>query len=893
MHFFRSGSATGQNGEEGEPAYIFASKQKIYSKRKKPVSGILLLPSIARALVLSNSTTSVFTMPEFAPSAGVSSMRDVNDFSAEADARGGSQEEIDVTIFSKTAIRVVSVGPDRLSLAHTVDYPGALAGVRRAGFALVGTKERYDLVDVRNSRRIGLFPISSMQADEEQTPENALKPMVQPVVGDEFLVTCGTRPQDPAMGMVVNADGDISRGTIPWMEYPTSVAVDYPFVAAVVGKQVQIHSVLDQSLVFSAEYDSVPLVSRVAGSYEMPYLPLVEKLRLVPLCKDDDHKTNDEIQSRLERERASALKLATVSSSIMVYSIEKGVQCFVPAPRVVQLQRQVAANDMDKVVDELSTFEVSSERAFVEFEYMNLLVAVHYLKMRSFDDAFPAWLQGQYLDPRIVVFAFEQSAVRGNLWLFNGIRVLLEDESFVTLKEDQDARKFFSSFLRAWLAKRDMESIQDKESVFSSVELATLHQLLRHGDQKALEEFIAKDVVESVTDAKEVLRNENWFVLLARLHERLGERREQLQVWKTLIDDTVRDSHMAFTNGPETMRKFLVSCDDRELVWEYGLWLAEQSPVEGSKVFESPDRAVQFDDSEVVAALKELQDDTAWRHYLKYLVYERQSTLYVSDLALFLVDEVVEKLSRNKQLARHVKESYAEYRALAFPKPSYVGYLRGVQAKLSVSSAASAPMAAIVKSRLDLLGLLESQQDFDVSAILRRVEEDAADTLVMELCVLYGRLSLHGQCLDVLCNTLRDYRTALLYCQYGVVSEELHRPDERATLPVLDVELRRNLCRGLFQRFLAIEDESTRREFTSELLSKWGHLLDLNFVLSKTPDTWPVETLETYLTQTFRDLLQQKSASEFERALSRGDCLFLKQQLHEVSKMRAPNGPSS
>jgi hypothetical protein len=214
-----------------------------------------------------------------------------------------------------------------------------------------------------------------------------------------------------------------------------------------------------------------------------------------------------------------------------------------------------------------------------------------------------------------------------------------------------------------------------------------------------------------------------------------------------------------------------------------------------------------------------------------------------------------------------------------------MGYLRNVLLTLDASPTPGLPLVGVLKSRLDLLELLQSRQEFDVSPVLRRIEEDASDTLCMELCIIYGRLSLHSQCLDILCDTLCDYRSSLLYCQYGTVSEALLKLSERHLFTLLDVDVRRDLFKDLFQRFLSIPQEATCRQFAGELLSKWGHLLEIDFVLTKTPDSWPVEILSAYLSQKFRILLKRKNEAEFTRALSRGSCLLMKQQLHEMSKL--------
>jgi hypothetical protein len=53
-----------------------------------------------------------------------------------------------------------------------------------------------------------------------------LKPHISTPTPNEFLLTTGTSPEDPAVGMFVNLDGDVVRGTIQFTSYPESIVVD-------------------------------------------------------------------------------------------------------------------------------------------------------------------------------------------------------------------------------------------------------------------------------------------------------------------------------------------------------------------------------------------------------------------------------------------------------------------------------------------------------------------------------------------------------------------------------------------------------------------------------------------------------------------------------------------
>lgn len=56
--------------------------------------------------------------------------------------------------------------------------------------------------------------------------EVLLKPHILSLTRNEFLLTTGTTKNEPAVGMFVNLDGDVVRGTVEFARYPDSIVVD-------------------------------------------------------------------------------------------------------------------------------------------------------------------------------------------------------------------------------------------------------------------------------------------------------------------------------------------------------------------------------------------------------------------------------------------------------------------------------------------------------------------------------------------------------------------------------------------------------------------------------------------------------------------------------------------
>ncbi len=57
-------------------------------------------------------------------------------------------------------------------------------------------------------------------------PSGNLKPHIVSPSSSEFLLTTGTTPAEPGVGLFVNLEGDVVRGTLEFSRYPTAVVVD-------------------------------------------------------------------------------------------------------------------------------------------------------------------------------------------------------------------------------------------------------------------------------------------------------------------------------------------------------------------------------------------------------------------------------------------------------------------------------------------------------------------------------------------------------------------------------------------------------------------------------------------------------------------------------------------
>ena len=79
------------------------------------------------------------------------------------------------------------------------------------------------------NKPLPLLPDSSSQKAGLETPRQnftLLKPNILSPLSTEFLLTTGTTASDPGVGIFVNCDGDVVRGTLEFSRYPSSVITD-------------------------------------------------------------------------------------------------------------------------------------------------------------------------------------------------------------------------------------------------------------------------------------------------------------------------------------------------------------------------------------------------------------------------------------------------------------------------------------------------------------------------------------------------------------------------------------------------------------------------------------------------------------------------------------------
>lgn len=900
MHFFCVQEIQVSSDETGAPQfeapqYIVASRQKVHQTKTKAVEKIIVLPQISRALVLSNHTVSVFSVPEFAPASGFGKVRDVLDMCVDDNTASGAA--VQVTTFTKNTIRVVNVSANGLKLVKDVTYAEAVTGVRRGRLCLVGNSKAYDLVDIDRVRKVPLFPVFNEDAQDAQdslgTEDGAAKsnplPIAATVGSSEFLVACGTRRGDPAMGMVINSDGDISRGTIPWNDYPSSVVVDYPNVGAVVGDKLYFHSCTNQALLHEAEATKTT-VATVLKQFVTPYPQLVDKLRLVELGGDQkEEETKDEAELG---DKKSIEKWCVTKSNIFSFS-PAGISAFISTPRLFYLETLIERQRLGELQEEMDKMDKKDESSTRQKSYIRLLSSLSHLAHDRQSDLLDLWTSGYdgTLDLRIIVYVFFPALVRG-LWVPKGVIPALEVSASAASLPGMT--EVFAKICEYHLGRKQCNHRAVLEVAYC--------QLLLNADQQQKDDpviprlnpiyrFINEQLTTEagMEESAKLLEAAKKRYALSLLDLKRGKTAEVCHAWQKILNEEWEEPD--FENGSQRLANLLKECSDKDIVRAYGLWLVDKFPEEGIQIFVDAKTKIRFDSKEdkkrISTAIKSMENQKAWKAYLHEMLFVQHDYSMRADYISLLVDESIDRLAKDPGEERVLQQLADDYRELGTPKRSFEDFLRSKK-----------DQSELLSNRFQIISLIKAK-DTNLTPEnyleLRERLEQIESLFVLELVIVYGHLGDHRKCIETLVHTIADYQTAIEYCAnvgYPDGSGSAKATDATAAAAVTtaaapDLSLRADLFPILFTQLLKIENEEAKIHYCRQVLEQYGGCLETKFVLNSVPATWPIEILNGYLVMVLRRLTTDKNKSLMLKSLTRSENLSMSDQLTTLTRLEA------
>ncbi len=501
--------------------YILASRHPFNAA----ITSICLFPDVNVIAILASRNVSFYAFPEVSPG----TVRKIG--AVHGIARYGNK----ILVLSGRLVRIIELTRNG-RLEKDIDYPNAMAALALGDYACVVGQEDYDLIDLIHSRKIPLFPTGGHC-------------LIAVVTDNEFLVVVGTDSE--AMGMIIDLNGEIRRGTITFDRLPSRVVVDFPNVMAFCESSIDIYNIETsakevlplEGLLWEARVDSTP-VYLLDG--------LVDRIKLVTVSGKED--------------KAAAEDYARVSSSVLIarQSLSHVTISAVATSFVFRIEDLIKDKQYSLAWNELQR-DFTSEKQYHENTYLSQFFLLSMLH----DDAVKAsgYLFETSLDPRIIISLWRDIDI-SEIWVYHGL--------LPKLKRIGGSEEILEAFLLQYREKKGFASIENDPTIFSKIDETLVQMMISRTDQLY---SLLDSGVDCFDEAVSLLTHHNKWYALSHVYQSCKQATKVLEVWKSILDGTHPDSE--FHNGKERFRDYLLRVRDDELVWRYAKWLVQYDFVIG------------------------------------------------------------------------------------------------------------------------------------------------------------------------------------------------------------------------------------------------------------------------------------------------------------------------
>ncbi|KAF9528703.1 hypothetical protein CPB83DRAFT_854136 [Crepidotus variabilis] len=222
----------------------------------KPIDDIVLIPSLSRALILSDSQVSFYTIPSLDP-CPIKPIRHVLAFAVDdhhlkrpppSAAPAGINlplDSVDFCIVKRTGIALYTL-KERLVYLKDIPLPpnhGTTLARRAGPYLCLAGKTDYNIVNLEAASLLPFLPIS-----QAETTPSFVKPSITIVSPSEFLILSWMGAS--TLGVFMTGDGDPVRGTLEWPQHPEAISLDYPYITSLLPNgTIEIHSIETQALI--------------------------------------------------------------------------------------------------------------------------------------------------------------------------------------------------------------------------------------------------------------------------------------------------------------------------------------------------------------------------------------------------------------------------------------------------------------------------------------------------------------------------------------------------------------------------------------------------------------------------------------------------------------------
>ncbi|KAI5830962.1 hypothetical protein K523DRAFT_415444 [Schizophyllum commune Tattone D] len=477
------------------------------------------------------------------------------------------------------------------------------------------------------------------------------------------------------------------------------------------------------------------------------------------------------------------------------------------------------------------------------------------------------------------------------------------------------AQDMLESYLRKCWIRRcvDPKAAPGSHPAYPVVDTVYAKVLAINGKTQELAALIQDERSEIVaTEIEPVLVEHSQFDALTTLYQRHGDARKLLELYSKVAEGEYKTDQIQ--DPLESMMTLLAAQRDRSLTQQWALWMIKRDPERGLKLLmPARDTGKRRDRPEEDLALLEQVTDAskeAGQMFLEYLVLQRRSSnreLH-SRLASVLVDNLLDATSDASTL--RLWQAKARSFATSHADSSFLRYF-----------ASTTPESRTKHERLKAAFFLQRSDLYDTTSMKERLEGSPhASLFAVEIAILDGKLANHRQALTRLVHDAHDEISAETYCALGgeVIPPKMVQATATDSLgPVwsawaargapglgkrgtvdaaggrngaaaksgVDEGLRKQLLQILLEVYVGEKDAESEKRAT-RLLDAQGVNLEVVDVLTLVPPAWPLKTLSTFLTRSFRRTLHARHEGKLVKAISAGQNLEVKDRSWHVIRER-------
>lgn len=273
---------------------------------KKHINKIICLKDLEQVFVLVADVLKAFSLPELTPISTNTELKDVQNICPNVDGNLNG-----IMSITSSSIQSITLSANCWSVSRTYDVSRAMLCTlpNKNGMILGADNEKYFII--KNGAMLPLFEYNSGDKFEPH-----LEQFYTSTGSEEYLFTILT-DLNTSMAMFINWHGDVTRGTLTWVDhgYPDSVTVVWPYVYAVFQSTLVVSSLESLEHVKTARVkDNTQFQSLIDALVEEEEKEKEEQKKENKVTENKIIGENDSITKKKDEGKEVKLKSAEITS---------------------------------------------------------------------------------------------------------------------------------------------------------------------------------------------------------------------------------------------------------------------------------------------------------------------------------------------------------------------------------------------------------------------------------------------------------------------------------------------------------------------------------------------------------------------------------------------------